>query len=164
MAQPRIAPSGGTAQLALVPRGGKTLAWVLAIAAGVIVLYWAVWFIIPGGRDALAVLPSDARYITFENAFPLADGWLAFSAALAAVQLLRGQANAILWLLMAASAGLYLSGMDILFDLENGVYPLITQATHMGAVITEMGINVATLGLSLYSLRWAMRHRTWNRS
>lgn len=90
-------PSKNNAQMGTVPRGGKTLAWVLIIAAGVTMLYWVVWFLIPGGRAALAVLPKDARYLTFENAFPLADGWLALSATIAAVQVFRRQTNAIGW-------------------------------------------------------------------
>lgn len=74
------------------------------------------------------------------------------------------QADQCNWVeLLAASAGMYLSGMDILFDLENGIYPLITQASQTGAVLTEIGINVATLGISLFTLQWAMRHQQWDR-
>ncbi len=150
-------PAATAAPAITTPSGGKTLAGIMLLVAGVTTAYWVLWFLIPGGRDVLAVLPKDASYLHFENAFPVADGWLTLTALVAGIQLLRGQASAIPWLFMAGSAGVYLGGMDMLYDVENGIYGLWSQ--NLGAVATEMVINVATVTISIGTLLWAWRHR-----
>ncbi|MBA3823784.1 MAG: hypothetical protein H0X24_07760 [Ktedonobacterales bacterium] len=148
-----------TAQATPTPRGSKTLAWVMMLVTGVTMAYWMMWFMLPGGRDALAVLPKDVSYLHFENAFPVADGWLSLTALIASIQLFRAQSSALPWLFMAGSAGMYLGGMDILFDIENGIYTLWAQ--NPGAVSTEMLINIATVAISVVTLLWAWRQRMW---
>ena len=137
--------------------GARALGILLMVVAVVTTTYWVLWFIVPGGRDLLAVLPHDHAYLTFENAFPLADEWLALCAAVAGVLLWRRRPVAFIWLFMAGSAGLYLAGMDILYDLENGIYGRISQ--NPASVITEMVINVATVAFSLITLWWAATRR-----
>jgi hypothetical protein len=88
-----------------------------------------------------------------ENAFPLADAWLAFACLAALVSLRRRSPVALLWLLAVGGAGLYLFGMDVLYDLEHGNY-----AKGAGGVI-EAAINLATLVFSLVALRWAWTER-----
>jgi hypothetical protein len=125
------------------------LLWFGSIAT---VAYWVVWFGI--NRSWLATLDTPAYY-TFENAFPASDAWMAATAALGAVALQRRQATALLWMLLAGSASVYLAGMDILFDLENGVYRL----GDPGGVAVEAFINVGCLvgGLAIVAFAW--RHR-----
>jgi hypothetical protein len=144
---------------AKAPPGGTLMATVMIVVAVVTALYWIVWFIIPGGRDALAVLPQDQTYIHFENAFPAADGWMAASALIAAIQMLRGKSSAIVWMFIGGGAGMYLAGMDVLFDLENGIYRAL--AANPGSVSTEIAINIATVGISTWVMWWANRHRDW---
>lgn len=152
-----INTSAGTS--AISPYGRLALAWVMAVVAAVTTLYWLTWFVIPGGRDLLAVLPHNSGYISFENAFPIADGWMALCGVFAATHLFRNKPSAIPWLFMAGSAGMYLGGMDILYDIENNIYGLLTQ--NPGSVATEMAINVATVVISLVTLWWANKHRSW---
>jgi hypothetical protein len=144
---------------AKAPSGGMLMAVVMIAVATVTALYWIVWFLIPGGRDALATLPRDQAYISFENAFPVADGWMSLAALVAAIQLLRGKSSAIMWMFLGGGAGLYLAGMDVLYDLENGVYRRV--ATNPGSFATEMAINVATIGISLWVIWWAYAHHDW---
>jgi hypothetical protein len=144
---------------AKAPPGGTLMAVVMIAVAIVTAIYWIVWFLIPGGRDTLATLPHDQAYISFQNAFPAADGWMALAALVAAIQMLRGKSSAIIWMFVGGGAGMYLAGMDVLYDLENGVYRAI--ATNPGSVGTEMAINVATIGISLWVLWWAYKHRDW---
>ena len=150
----RVAPAK-----AATPHGSKTLGWVFMIVTAVTMAYWMMWFMVPGGRAMLAVKPGDSGYLMFENAFPVADGWMALTALIAGIQLLRGKSDAIPWLFMGGSAGMYLGGMDVLYDLENKIYGLIT--SNPGSVTTELGINVATVVISLVSLVWAWRNRRW---
>ena len=56
------------------------------------------------------------------RAFPLADAWLGLACLFALVCLRRGLPAAHFWLVCAGSAGLYLFGMDFLYDVENGIF------------------------------------------
>lgn len=141
------------------PRGSKALAWIFMIVAAVTTLYWVLWFGIPGGRDLLAVLPKDHTYITFENTFPVADGWMALCSFIASVQMFRDKASAIPWVFMGSSAGMYLGSMDISYDIQNGIYMLLQQ--NFGSVVTEMIINIATVTISLGAMIWAWKNRGW---
>ena len=61
---------------------------------------------------------------------------------------------ALFWLLAGGGAGLYLFGMDVLYDLENGIW----WNSGAGGVI-ELVINVVTLAVSIWLLRWAWTRR-----
>ncbi len=123
---------------------------MLAVAIGVDLLYWILWF------TSRSTVASDTRaaYVEFENAFPLADAWLAFACVAALLALRRRSPLALLWLVAAGGGGLYLFGMDVLYDLEHGIY-----AKGAGGLI-EAAINLITLTFSLVAMRWAWSNRT----
>ncbi len=122
---------------------------MLVIAVVIDVAYWSIWFT---NRSWIESDTSQA-YVEFENAFPLADAWLGLTCLLALVALNRRSPTALLWLIAAGSAGMYLFGMDVLYDLENGIY-----ATGAGGII-EAAINLITLAFSVIALRWAWTRR-----
>ncbi len=122
---------------------------MLAVAVVIDVAYWVIWFT----HRAWVESDTTEAYVAFENAFPLADAWLALTCVLAFVALGRRAEAALLWLIAAGSAGMYLFCMDVLYDLQNGIY-----ARGAGGVI-EAGINAITLVFSLIALRWAWTHR-----
>jgi hypothetical protein len=125
------------------------LLWFASLAT---VAYWVIWFGVD--RRWLATADTEAYY-TFENAFPLADGWMAATAALAALALHRRSGAALLWMLLAASASLYLGAMDVLFDLENGIY----RHGDPGSVAVEAFINIGCLAGGVAIILFAWRHR-----
>ena len=127
--------------------GRRIIAGMLLFAAVVTVAYWVIWF---SNRDVLASAHT-VQYFTFENAFPAADGWVVISALLASVGLLRARRWGIYWTIVAAGSGIYLGCMDVLFDLENGIYTL------GGAAIVEIVINILTFALGIIGLVWAWR-------
>jgi hypothetical protein len=118
-----------------------------AIALGV--AYWSVWFT---DRRLIASENSPAYY-EFENAFPLADAWLGVACLLAFVALQRRRPSALFWLLCAGGAGVYLFCMDLLYDLENGIF-----AQGSGGVVEAFIVGV-TLLFSVTILAWTWRHR-----
>jgi hypothetical protein len=124
-----------------------TVAGVVALT--VLVAYWVLWFT---ARDVVRSDTSQAYY-DFENAFPLADAWLGACVLLALVAVRRRRPSALLWLLTGGGAGVYLFGMDVLYDLEHGTY-----AKGAGGIV-ELAINLLTLGLSAWFLRWAWSRR-----
>jgi hypothetical protein len=125
------------------------LLWFGSLAT---VAYWVVWFGV--NRSWLATVDTPSYY-TFENAFPAADGWLAVTAALGAIALQRRRATALLWMLLAGSAAVYLAGMDVLFDLENGIY----RQGDAAGVAVEVFINVGFLagGPAIMVFAWKYR-------
>ena len=122
---------------------------MLVVAVVIDVAYWTIWFT---NRSWIESDTTQA-YVEFENAFPLADAWLGLTCVLAFVALGRRSPTALLWLIAAGSAGMYLFGMDVLYDLENGIY------TEGSGGIIEAGINAVTLAFSVIALRWAWTRR-----
>ena len=122
---------------------------MLVVAVVIDVTYWTIWF------THRSWIESDTTraYVEFENAFPLADAWLGLTCVLAFVALGRRSPTALLWLIAAGSAGMYLFCMDVLYDLENSIY------TEGAGGIIEAGINLITLAFSVVALRWAWSRR-----
>jgi hypothetical protein len=125
---------------------------VIGILAAVIVLdvaYWVAWY----ADRSLVASNTRPAYYEFENAFPLADAWLAICC-LGALLALRARSGlALLWLLMAGGAAVYLFGMDVLYDLEHGIW------WSSGGGVVELGINILTGGVAPMLLRWTWLNR-----
>lgn len=136
------------------PRGWKLAVGLMLFGGIATIVYWVIWFFVD--RQLLATLQTDA-YFRFENAFPLADGWMAAASLLGAVALIRRRPSGILWTLLAASASIYLGSMDVLFDLENGVYSLPDK----GNVAVELIINLLSFGIGAYGIFFAWRGRAY---
>jgi hypothetical protein len=128
----------------------RRLITVLAVVTAIDIGYWVAWY----ADRSLVASNSRSAYYEFENAFPLADGWLALCC-IGAIVALRGRRPiALMWLLLAAGAGVYLFCMDVLYDLEHGIW----WSSGAGGWI-ELGINLLTIGVSLWFLRWSWLRR-----
>jgi hypothetical protein len=123
---------------------------MLIAAIAVDIAYWSIWFT---RRDWLASEHSQAYY-AFENAFPLADLWLGLACVLALIALRCRWDGAALWLTCAGSAALYLGCMDLLYDLEHGIF-----GKGVGGLI-EAGIVLLTWIFALTMLRWTWSGRS----
>jgi hypothetical protein len=132
--------------------GRRVIIGVLAFGVVATVAYWMIWFGVD--RDILASAHTESYY-AFENSFPLADAWMAASGFAAILALLRRRASALLWCIAAGTSSIYLGLMDVLFDLQNGIY----RSADTGAVTTEVAINVLTIALGPVVIGWAWRRR-----
>lgn len=148
---PAVATFPGTAR----PRGERSVLIAMGIALLLIVAYWVIWY---GVDRNLLASSHTAAYYTFENTFPLADGWLALALLLGIVSILRRRSAAVLWTLLAGGAGIYLGCMDVLFDLENGIYTAHPGAD-AGASLIEIAINIITFAFGIAIIAWIWRHR-----
>ena len=124
------------------------MAVLLLAAALLIALYWLGWLV----HRPLDASETGRAYTQFEDAFPLADGWLALCLVAGAFCLWTGRRAALFWLLAGGGAGIYLFAMDVLYDLQHGVWGKGANG------VMELVINLVTLALSLFVLRW-----TWVR-
>ena len=127
----------------------KILASLLILGAIVTAAYWLNYYIAGDVR----VLP-DVWYTYFEDAFVVADGWMALCMLAAGIGLWRGTRAGALFGLMAGSALLYLAGMDITFNVEHGLYALLPGS---GAMWAETVINAASLGLGIATVLMSWR-------
>ena len=143
-------PAGvtATASTQVDARRRRAMAGLLLAVALVIAGYWLAWLL----HRSLVASETGAAYTQFEDAFPLADGWLAFCLVAASYCLWTARRAALFWLLAGGGAGLYLFAMDVLYDLQHGVWG------KGGNGAMELVINIVTLALSVFVLRW-----TWVR-
>lgn len=132
--------------------GRRLIIGVLGFGVVATVAYWMIWFGVD--RDILASSHTESYY-AFENSFPVADAWLVASGFAAMFALLRRRASALLWCIAAGATSIYLGLMDVLFDLQNGIY----RSGDTAAVATEVAINLLTLALGPVVIGWAWRHR-----
>jgi hypothetical protein len=134
-----------TAGTPLDARSRRAMAALLLAAALLIAAYWLAWLL----HRSLVASETGVAYTQFEDAFPLADGWLALCLVAASYCLVTARRAALFWLLAGGGAGLYLFAMDVLYDLQHGVWG------KGGNGVMELVINVVTLGLSIFVLQWA---------
>ena len=122
---------------------------MLVIAVALDAVYWTIWFT---HRDWIASEHTQAYY-DFENAFPLADLWLGIACLMALVTLVRRRPSALLWLVATGAAGLYLGCLDLLYDLEHGIF------AKGGGGAFEAVIVLVTWVFSITVLRFAWTRR-----
>jgi len=122
-------------------RSDRILSALLLLGAAVTIAYWVNYFVAGDVR----VVP-DLWYSAFEDAFPVADGWMTLCLIGAGIGFWRGRRSAPFFGLMAGSALLYLAAMDITFNVERGLYALLPAS---GAMVTEAIINAASLALGI---------------
>jgi hypothetical protein len=124
---------------------------LLAAAAVLTPIYWLTWYF--GDRGALALTQS-ADYLAFQGAFPVADAYMAVGCFFGALGLWRHWPSALLFVIQASSAAIFLGAMDITYDLQHGLYSLGTPA-----VPVEVAINTMSLGSGCYGLAFAWKNR-----
>ncbi len=126
---------------------------LFAIAA--ICLYWITWFAAPQFIQARAPADPDYQiYVNFEQAFPLANGWLALASLVGVIGLWRMRDWGFLFMLLAGGAAIFLGLMDLLYDLEHNMFtPFTVEA------VVELAIVVAVLALGpvMIALMWRRR-------
>jgi hypothetical protein len=113
------------------------------------VAYWSLWFT----RRSWIASEHRAAYYQFEDAFPLADLWLGMVCVLALVTLVRRRPTALLWLLCAGSSGIYLFSIDLLYDVEHGIF------LKGGGGAFEAVVVAVTVVFSVTVLSWSWRQR-----
>jgi hypothetical protein len=133
---------------AVEARERRTMAGILIGAAVLIIAYWVAWSV----HRSFVASETTQAYVQFEDAFPLADAWLVLCLVAGARSLVTARRTALFWLLAGGGAGLYLFAMDVLYDLQHGIWGRGSNG------VVELAINLLTLGLSLFVLRW-----TWVR-
>ena len=134
--------------------GLRAVVILMVVVSAIIIAYWAIWF---GGNRHILASSQDPSYFVFENSFPAADAWIVICLLVAAPGLAFRRPWGLLATLLASGAGIYLGCMDVLFDIENGIY--MDSGSDSGPVATEICINILTflLSIGLGSYVWCHR-------
>ena len=129
---------------------------VIALAVAVnMLLYWVTWFTAPEFVQSRSPdAPDYLIYVNFEQAFPLADGWLALAALIGAVGLWRMRDWGYVFALVASGAAIFLGLMDLLYDIEHGMFVPFTAEAAVELVIV---ISMLVLGPLVIALLWRIR-------
>ena len=122
------------------PPHPKGLVWIIGLLLFTFAATLAYWIIYFTSGDVQ--VRHDEVYLAFENAFPLADAWMAICALLGAIGLWQRRGWGFLFGLLAASSAIFLGLMDVLFNMQQGIY-----ATGGIETAIEIAINLLTLGL-----------------
>lgn len=125
------------------------LALLLIMSALGAVYYWADFYL----RGGVQVV-NEEWYVKFEKAFTVADLWgIVACSLIGAVGLLTEQSYGPFFSLLAAGSMIFLALMDITFNIENKLYPLIAVSNQM---VFELLINLwfLVLGISLVFNLW----------
>jgi drug/metabolite transporter (DMT)-like permease len=120
---------------------------LLIFTSALLVAYWAAWF-------------ADRGIVASEQSFPLADVWLLGAALLSAIQLWRRRPSALMWLLVLGGAGVYLCALDVLYDLEHGIYT----KSHGGVIELTINLITAALSTGLLASAWRYQHELFGNS
>ena len=124
-------------------------------AAVAVTLYWITWFNAPQVIQPRTPADPDYEiYVNFEQAFPLADAWLAAAALIGVVGLRKMRDWGFLFMLLAGSSAIFLGLMDLLYDLEHDMFvPLTTEA----AIELIIVLLLLLLGSGVIGIVWRVR-------
>ena len=130
-------------------RGRRRVVGALLTGAALLVVYWAAWLL---DRSLLA---ADTRpaYYEFQAAFALADAWLAFCLVAGARALAGRRSTALLWLLAAGGAGGFLLAVDLLYNLQHGVW--FASQRGLAELLRNLALGAGTVGL--FAWAWPRR-------
>ncbi|MEW6716093.1 MAG: hypothetical protein AB1345_01115 [Chloroflexota bacterium] len=108
---------------------------IFAVVA--VTLCWTVWFAAPEFLQARGLdAPDYLIYVHFEQAFLLADDWLALAAFIGVIRLWKMRDWGYLFMLLAGNAAIFLGLMDLLYDLQHGMFvPLTPEAAIELAIV-----------------------------
>lgn len=121
---------------------------LMLLAALGTAVYWLVYF-----TSGDTQVRTDEVYLAFENAFPLADAYMAGALALGALFLWRGDARGVLWGMIGGAAMIFLGCMDLLFNIQQNHF------AHMSAEMwAETAIVVFCLAFGPFTVWRLWRH------
>lgn len=126
---------------------------VLVIAMVLDVTFWTAWFINP----RLISDDTSTAFMHYENAFPLGHLLVLTAEMLTYLALVRPRwaATALISLPAAAGAKAYITGVDLLYNLQHDLY----FSSPPYYIVLRLALNILTLAFTLIALRWTWTHR-----
>ena len=138
-------------------RGDRVHGAAMLIGVLLMCAYWIAFYLSDVTKPNVAIIdPTDPAafmrvYMGFESAFPLADGFIAVTSALAIFYLAAKDPKAVLFGLVGSGALMFLALIDIYFNVLNGLYRPSRLWADAGLQM-EMVINVICVSLAVVSV------------
>ena len=138
-------------------RGDRIHGAFMLTGVMLMIAYWVAFYLSDVTKPNMALIdPTDPGaflriYMSFESAFPLADGFVAVTALLAIFYLAAKDAKAVLFGLIGSGALMFLALIDIYFNVLNGLYRPSRLWADSGLQI-ELAINIVCVLLSVASV------------
>jgi hypothetical protein len=112
--------------------------------------YWVAWVAAPTMIQARRPdAPDYQMYVCFQEAFPLADAWLAGAALVGVVGLYRRRDWGFLFMLLGFGAAIFLGLMDLLYDIEHSMFVPMTVEGGIELTIVGLTLVLGSLGIRL---------------
>ena len=133
----------------------KIVIGIAIFAIVTLTAYWVIWLAVPQFiQSRTPDAPDYAIYIAFEQAFPLADCYVAVAALIGIIGLYKMKSWGFLSMLLAVGGVIFLGLMDLLYDLEHKMFtPLNAEST------IELIIVILTLSLGPIMAALLWKHR-----
>jgi len=124
-------------------------------AITVITAYWITWFTAPELIQSRTPEALDYQvYVNFEQAFPLADGFIAIAALIGVIGLWRMKSWGFLSMMLAAGGAIFLGLMDLLYDIQHSMFVPLNAETTIELIIVILTLS---LGPIMTALLWRRR-------
>lgn len=122
----------------------STLFVVLEVLVGVLtIIFWILFLFVPN-----SVQSSNERcYMVFQKSFIAADLWMSIAFFLSAYYLYHHNPVGVLWGIVAGGTFVFLGLMDILYNIENGMYKHINTG-----MFFEILINLVSIIFGAYTI------------
>jgi hypothetical protein len=138
-------------------KGDRLHGAVMLLGVLLMCAYWVAFYLSDITKPNVAIIdPADPAafmriYMGFESAFPLADGFVAVTSALAIFYLAAKDAKAVLFGLIGSGGLMFLALIDIYFNVLNGLYRPSRLRADFGLQMETL-INIVCVALSVASV------------
>ena len=134
------------------PREINIVIGIGIFAVTVLTLYWITWFTAPELiQSRTPEAPDYQVYVNFEQAFPLADSYLAIAALIGVIGLWRMKSWGFLSMMLMAGGVIFLGLMDLLYDIQHSMFVPLNAETTIELIIVILTLS---LGPIMAALLW----------
>ncbi len=124
-------------------------------AITVLTVYWITWFTVPELiQSRTPEAPDYQVYVNFEQAFPLADSFIAIAALIGVIGLWRMKPWGFLSMMLVAGGAIFLGLMDLLYDIQHSMFVPLNAETTIELIIVILTLS---LGPIMTALLWRRR-------
>jgi len=124
----------------------STVFVVLEILVGVLtIVFWVLFLFVPNSVQS----STEKCYMVFQHSFVAADMWMCVAFFLSAYFLYNRNVAGVLWGIVAGGTFVFLGLMDILYNIENGMYKHIN-----AGMFFEILINLTSIVFGGFTINY----------
>ncbi len=122
---------------------------VLEVLVGIFtIVFWLLFLFVPNSVQS----STEKCYMVFQHSFIAADLWMCVAFFLSAYYLYHGSTAGVMWGIVAGGTFVFLGLMDILYNIENGMYKNINSG-----MFFEILINLTSVVFGGYTINYVWK-------